>query len=184
MRDFLFYPITLLLGVGIVAWALSFAESGPRFSESDVLARGYGASGDALRELTAAPGTEVVVNGGVAQALALSAQGDVGPSAGVFLLVPPSVEAAFGGREVEVAWRLRRPSGSARVQIGYFTAGAGDSGWRAVTVGPEWEEHTLRFRPAPPSTPGYDYIGLWPSGGEAATSPVEIAEVRARVVGG
>ena len=180
MKDWLFFPGVALLAATIVLIALRGGGGDAVLSEADIRRDGYGLSGDALIDLTASPGTEVVVSDGTAKLVAVQDQSAAPAGAGVFLTLPPRVERLFMDQDVEVVWKARRVRGEGGVRIGYFTVGAGDSGWRDHALGEDWRELTLRYRP-PPGEANFDYVGMWPSAGEADGVPVEVERVRVRL---
>ena len=181
MKDWLFFPGIALVAAAIILFALRGGGDVARLSEADVRSQGYGLSGDALIDLTASPGTEVVVSDGTAKLVAIQDQANAPPGAGVFLTIPPRIERMFMGEELEVVWKARRVRGEGGARIGYFTVGAGDSGWEDHALGEDWKELVLRFRPGRGEA-NFDYVGFWPSAGEADGVPVEVESVRVRLV--
>ena len=181
MKAWLFYPLMAALVAGLVAFAWTRGERAIPLTVEQVRAQGYVLEGEDLAYLTASPGTEVVVGEGLARARMVDDRASSPPSAGVFATLIPVHEAAFGGREIEVEWRLRRPDGPGRVEVGYFTIGAGDSGWREVEVDEAWTDASFRFAPRAPVEEGFDYVGLWPGVGEPDGSAIEIERVTVRL---
>lgn len=177
MKDWIFYPLILAVIGASVAFALSLGGPRERLSVEGVRAQGYGLSGDDLIQLTASPGTELLVGGGTAKALQIQSQAEAPPSAGVFLTLPPTAETAFGGQDIRVKWRLRSEAPT-EVRLGYFTIGNGDSGWTNRAVGRDWQEVEMVFRPGVPSDEGFDYAGMWPGTGAPTGIPIEIESVR------
>jgi hypothetical protein len=166
---------------GIILFALGLGGPRERLTVERVRAAGYGLSGDELIQLTASPGTELMVGGGTAKALHVQSQAEAPPSAGLFLTLPPVAETAFGGQDITVTWRLRREAGVGEVRLGYFTIEDGASGWKNVTVGPDWRDVTLDYTPAMPSAEGFDYAGIWPGTDAPDGMPIEIESVRVRI---
>ena len=186
MKPWLFYSLAFAVVAGIVLLALSLGERAEELTVEDVRRDGFHLSGADLVQLVASPGTEVVVGEGMARAVMVSSRAGSPPSAGVFATLIPAHEAAFSGRPVEMVWRIRRPAGAGRVELGYFTLGGGDTGWRTVEVGEEWTDATLTFTPGATEEEGYDYAGLWPGVGEPSPSEkgadvVEIESVTVRL---
>ena len=177
MKDWLFFPLATLVATAIVLFALRMGGPQERLSSDEIRAVGYGLTGDDLIDLTASPGTELVVGGGTAKLLAVQSQADAPPSAGIFLTLPTEAEAAFAGQPLRVTWRARRERGEGAVRVGYFTLGAGDSGWQERTLGEAWSDVTLDFTPGL-SGDGFDYAGIWPGVGDPDGVPVEVESVR------
>lgn len=191
MRDRYFYPLAIVVIVGIVIYALLPGRSGAmRKSDQEILNSGYHLSGAELRRLTAADGT--VINfrsddaGNVSSAILLSSiPVERAPlSAGVFATLGNDYERMFGGRELKISVNARAGNLQPleRFKFGYFTAGAGDSGWNEFTLGPEYEEFNFRYSPKRPTeTAGYDYVGIWP-GDKGDRHTMEIDSLKIEIV--
>ena len=184
MKDAVFYPLVLAVAGALVAFALTRGER-VSLSPAEIAREGYGLAGGDLAQLTASPGTELVVVDGLARAVQISAREAAPASAGVFMTLPPPAEAAFSGQPLRITWRLRFETApkAGEVQLGYFTLGDGDSGWRPFELGETWSDVTLRYRPAPatPGGAGFDFAGLWPGTGEPDGVPVLIESVRVEI---
>ena len=181
MKPWLFYPLAFAVVAGIVLFALSLGERTEELTVEEVRRDGFHLSGADLVQLVASPGTEVVVGDSMARAVMVSSRADSPPSAGVFATLIPAHQEAFAERPTEMVWRIRRPAGPGRVELGYFTPGGRATGWRAVAVGEEWTDAALTFTPGGAPEPGYDYAGLWPGVGEPEADVVEIESVTVRL---
>ena len=181
MKPWAFYPLALAAVAGIVLFALSLGGRRAELSVEDVRRDGFRLEGAELVQLVASPGTEVVVGEGMARAVMVSSRAESPPSAGVFATLVPAHEEAFAGQPTEMVWRIRRPAGPGWVELGYFTLGGGDTGWRAVEVGGDWTDAAITFVPGRTEEPGFDYAGLWPGVGEPEEDVVEIESVTVRL---
>ncbi|MBL4854476.1 MAG: hypothetical protein JKY25_09595 [Robiginitomaculum sp.] len=190
MKDRLFYPLFMLALAGIIAFALWPGLNNPEGRPRDIMTDGYLLSGSRLQSLTAAPGTFVSYIDGQDEKPLLAVLSSnntralAGPSAGVFGVLAPNYEKAFGGRKLEVTFTAR----SGRVDpldgfsAGYFTIGAGDSPWHKFTLTKEFADYTFIFKPKPPQgKPGNDYVGIWP-GEEGKNDTMELKSIRIKVV--
>lgn len=171
----------MLAAAVIVVFALTRGEAGVELSPETIRSQGYGLSGPELVQLTASPGTEILVSEDSARAVQVQSRGESPPSAGVFLTLPPAAEEAFSQQDLLVTWRIRREVGFGNVEIGYFTLGAGDSGWRRAEIDEAFQDITLRFTPGKSDGTGFDYAGLWPGTGDPDGVPVFIESVRVEV---
>ncbi len=101
-----------------------------------------------------------------------------GKTGGAFLTVSPEFEASASGNTIKVSIRAFAESGSAPLFGSYSTHEVGNSGWRAMEVGPDTS--TVSFEYAVPAMlEGLgDYIGLY-----APNAPVTIEAVTIEVIG-
>lgn len=182
MKDIFFYPLAVLIFAGIIAFALSFKNDVPPLTKSEIFAQGFVLKNETLQRLTASPGTTLDFNrnDGVKAVLKSHIAREVAPpSAGVFATLGPEYESAFADilLEIQVSARLVDDQTKALLEIGYFSAGSGDSGWKAFTLTPEFETYTVFFRPGPVlKEKGQDYIGLWPDP-NGLQIPIEIMSI-------
>ena len=72
-------------------------------------------------------------------------------SAGIFAVLGPDYERVLGGRALSmtVSARKNRAYALDEFDMGYFTAGAGDSGWKTRKLTDVWRDYVLYFTPAP-----------------------------------
>jgi len=168
MKDRFFYPLACLIIAGIIAFALSFKDAVPELTRADILKNGFVVEGQALGFLTASEGTMTELRsdeGGMAVLKSQIVKDIAPPSAGVFATLGPEYESAFANTLLEIKVTARRGDADrkTRLEIGYFTAGSGDSGWKAFELTDKFEIYSLYFRPgAKPEIPSQDYVGLWP----------------------
>jgi len=74
------------------------------------------------------------------------------PSSGVFGTLGPAYEANFGGATITITVRARQSkiAPSAKMELGYFTTGVGDSGWKPFELSNEYVDYSFEFSPNPP----------------------------------
>ncbi len=184
MKDWLFYPLAALIIGGMIYYALSFkVDNAPK--NADI----YERSGGALADLFPSPGTTIKMPDNAAidnfATLAAHMTREIAPpSAGVFATLGPAYEANFGGAVVRVSVRARsgRVNPSPVMELGYFTDGAGDSGWQSFTLSPKFADYGFDFSPNLAADKGNDYIGIWPDplgqGGTIEVQSVRVARVK------
>jgi len=189
MKDRFFYPLFVLVLIGIVALALWPGLNNTGGRPRDIVTDGYLLSGSRLQSLTAAPGTFVRFTGGEVEKPLLAVLSSnnprvlAGPSAGVFGTLGPNYEQVFGGRTLEITITARAGSTDPldEFSAGYFTVGAGDSGWRKFALTEEFADYTFTFTTrAPQGQPGNDYVGIWP-GEEGKNDTMELKSIRVKL---
>jgi len=167
MKDYLFYPLCVLVIGGIIAYALSFAEETVEFNT----AQGFELSGEDLQYLLPPERLEFSVStdsqtGELAAILTSNVNKKTAPpSAGISVRLGPDFEKAFEGKTIEVTIRARAGdiSPTPAFQMGYFSIGANSSGWKDYTPSAEYQDYTLRFKKAvPKGETGGDFAGIWP----------------------
>lgn len=186
LKDRFFYPIALALIAAMIWFALSRA-SVTKLTDACIWQNGFVTQGEDLVTLTASPGTSYEYVGATPTDLAHIVtqtqipRRDAPASAGVFAALGPDYERAFAGQQIRITLRARqgRKAPLETFDMGYFTAGAGDSGWRRRTLTPEWQDYTLDFAPKPPNgDPDLDYMGIWPGdAGEQKTMDVAFMKI-------
>lgn len=168
MKDWLFYPIAMALVAGMIAYAMSFStverQDGPL--PDFVLIEGRD-----LQTFFAADGTSYSIAGDVNNPSAyavLSAhvsRANAPPSAGVFLTLSPAYEKKFAGQNLRVTVHARqgRSNPLDQFEFGYFTAGAGSSGWLVLELENEFRDISFDYMPGLPNgDPSNDFVGIWP----------------------
>ncbi len=190
MKDRFFYPLLVLVLVGILALALLPGTRHGNLSPEDISREGYTLSGPDLQKLTAAPGTEVRFVDGVDERPLLAVLLSNNPrkfapaSAGVFGTLGPNYEAGFGGRKLEITITARsgREKPLAEFKAGYFTVGTGDSGWQNFKLGDKFEDYSFTFKTNPPQgKPANDFVGIWP-GEDGKSETMELKSIKITVV--
>ncbi|MEP4193028.1 MAG: hypothetical protein ABJN51_18200, partial [Sneathiella sp.] len=154
LKDKIFYPLAALIVALMIAVALSFGDR-VDLTDVDVWRDGYTMSGEDLVRLTAQPGTQAVfvaAAGGepaYARLTSTAARDSLPPGPGVFAPLGPRYERAFATRNLRmtITARASRLNPLETFDIGYFSAGSGDSGWKRKTLTPDWSEYVLEFRP-------------------------------------
>ena len=189
LRDLYFYPLAALVIGGIIAYALSLG-SYERPSDIDIATNGYVMSGEQFTNLTTSAGTNAEYIAATPNSPAYArlwthiAKGNLGPSAGVFAPLNSDYERAFAGKTLRmtVTARQSRNAPLEEFQMGYFTAGAGDSGWKTRTLTPDWKDYTFQFKPGlPQGAADIDYFGIWP-GETAEQLSMDVSKMRIEVM--
>ncbi|MGJ8562894.1 MAG: hypothetical protein ACSHXY_05015 [Alphaproteobacteria bacterium] len=166
MKDWQFYPIITAAIAALILYALSFAEYGNGPSGNNFVIKG-----PSLNTLYAAEGVSFSIAGDPSNPSAYAvmsahvSRANAPPSAGVFATLGPADEKRFAGQKLNITVRARtgRATPLASFDVGYFTAGAGDSGWKTFSLTDEFEDYSFTFTPGlPKGDPGNDYIGIWP----------------------
>ena len=166
MKNWLFYPLSALVIVLMISYALSFSTVSEPVDPNI-----YELSSDSLTELFPSPGTTVQLandtNGAVAYAV-LTGQlnrENAPPSAGVFGTLGPVHEKNFAGAPIRITIRARQGQfdPSEAFEAAYFTSGAGDSGWQRFQLSPDFADYSFVFTPGVnDEKASTDFIGIWP----------------------
>lgn len=182
LKDRFFYPLAALIALGMVIYALSFAQK-VDLTDETIWKEGYVMEGEDLARLTAQPGTQAAFNAAMAGEPAFArlsstaARSNLPPGPGIFAPLGPDYERAFSDRKLRltVTARSSRINGLESFDMAYFTAGAGDSGWKRRTLSPDWSDYTLEFKPGlRTADPDLDYFSIWPGEtGEALSMDVK-----------
>lgn len=190
MKDRYFYPIAILLVIGIVMLGLKpgIKPQGP--SDDEILRDGYLMAQNDLEKLVAAPGTLVSFETdsfGKTHYAVLSSnlpRKMAGASAGVFATLGPQYERAFAdhGLKITIVARGSTVRPLEEFDAGYFTSGTGDSGWKPFKLGVEYQSYSFEFTPKSGGKPGNDYVGIWP-GKEGKNKSMDVKSIRVEVIG-
>ena len=168
MKDWIFYPIAVAFIAGMIAFAMSFGgpgEPGGPLSDTVLI------EGRDLQTLFAAEGTAFSVAGDVNNPSAyavLSAhvsRANAPQSAGVFMTLGPDYEKKFAGQNLRITAHARKGRSNPldEFELAYFTAGAGDSGWKEFELENEFRDISFDFKPnLPVGDPSSDFVGIWP----------------------
>lgn len=174
LKDRFFYPLAAILVVVMIAAALSFGENSD-LTVDQIRKEGYIMSGEDLVRLTAQPGTQAVYvpafgeEPAYARLTSTAARDSLPRGPGVFAPLGPIYERAFAAQNIQmtVTARKSRINGLETFDIGYFSAGSGDSGWKRKQLTSEWTDFVLDFTPgALTERVGLDHASVWP--GETA----------------
>jgi len=189
LKDRFFYPLAALIAVAMVAYALSLGER-IELTDCEIWEAGYTMEGEDLIRLTAQPGTQAVyvaAAGGqpaYARLTSTAARDSLPPGPGVFAPLGPQYERAFATRNLRmsVTARTSRLNGLESFDIGYFSAGSGDSGWKRKTLDIDWSSYVMEFRPgALTGRQGLDHASIWP-GETAELLNVDVQKITVEVL--
>ncbi len=188
MKDRYFYPLAIIVIALIITLALKPGENTGGLTDAQVAAEGYTLDKAALERLTASPGTllgfrdNALDKSFYAQISSNTPRDMAPPSAGVFATLGPQYERVFANKPliVEVEARADKDAPLQAFDMGYFTAGAGDSGWKTYKLSDDFATYTLNFTPKASKEPGSDYVGIWP--GVAGTGErMDVRAIRVRI---
>ena len=189
LKDRFFYPLAALLVIGMVFTAMSCAED-VDLSDSKIWCEGYVMSGENLARLTSQPGTQavfVVASGtepAYARLTSTVARASINPKPGVFAPLGPDYERAFATRNLRLTITARASAinGLDAFDMGYFTAGSGDSPWIRKPLTAEWADYVMDYTPGALSkNQGLDHFSIWP-GETAELLHMDVREMRADVL--
>ncbi|MEO1040265.1 MAG: hypothetical protein AAFX09_12035 [Pseudomonadota bacterium] len=167
LPDWLFFPIAGLLVAALVYLAMQIRPAGASAEVSDTR---FQLEGAALSTFIPGPGTRVSFTpeaaGGAAARMTANASMETSGrlSAGVGAVVPPEFEARVIGRTIRVEVEMRSLNDTlTSAHIGYFTVGGGDSGWREVEIGPDYQVTSFQHEiPAREQPNDQEWVGIWP----------------------
>ena len=175
LKDRYFYPLAAVIVAGMIAFALSFGER-IDLTDREIWDDGYTMQGEDLARLTAQPGTQAVF---VAEAGGETAYSRLTSTAaratlptdkpGVFAPLGPQYERAFATRKLRmtITARASRINPLDHFDMGYFSAGSGDSRLIRKELTTDWEDYVFEFSPgALTENQGLDHFSVWP--GETA----------------
>lgn len=189
LKDRFFYPLAALIVFGIVALALSFGDS-IDLTDCEIWNKGYLMDGEELVRLTAQPGTQAIfvaaagAEPAYARLTSTAAREGLPPGPGVFAPLGPEYERAFAAKllRMTVTARASRQNPLETFDIGYFSAGSEDSGWKRHGLTPDWKDYVLDFNPGPlTERRGLDHASVWP-GETAELLNVDVREIRVKVL--
>ena len=185
LKDRFFYPLAAIIVAAMIAAALSFGEKSD-LSVDEIRKSGYLMNGEDLVRLTAQPGTQAIYvaasrgEPAYARLSSTAARDSLPPGPGVFAPLGLIHERAFATQNIRmtVTARKSRINGLDTFDIGYFSAGSGDSGWKRKTLTPDWKDYVLDFRPgALTERVGLDHASVWP-GETAELLTVDIKSIK------
>lgn len=189
MRDLYFYPLAIVVIALIIGVSLSVGDY-ERPTDAQIKQSGYNIADEDLTRLTASEGTNYEYVGATQGSPAFARlwthqnKDNVGASAGVFAPLNSDYERAFAGERLRMIITARQSQSNPLegFEAGYFTAGAGDSGWKTFSLTREWADYEFEFQPGfPKADPDIDYFGIWP-GRTAETLSMDVSEMRIEVL--
>ena len=173
MKDFYFYTLSATFVATSILIAMMHSTE-IKVSDECIVENGFIAQGKELKNLTSSPGTSFTFMAASQSSPAYITASSHVPrvnaqaSAGIFAVLGPDYERVLGGRALSmtVSARKNRAYALDEFDMGYFTAGTGDSGWKSRKLTAEWKDYVLYFTPAPSQDePDIDYLGIWPGAG-------------------
>lgn len=189
MKDRFFYPLMVVVIGGILALALLPGRVTGGVSDQDVLKNGFVLSGSDLQKMATAPGTALSFPNTQEGAFSYAVMSSNLPrrmapaSAGIFGILGPKYERLFAEEMLRITVSARQGQSNPLddFEVGYFTVGAGDSGWRAFELTPQFEEYTFTFRPKKSAEPDNDYVGIWP-GVEGRSKTMDVRAIKVEII--
>lgn len=189
MKDRFFYPLMVIVIGSILALALLPGRETGGVSDQDVLKNGFVLSGSDLQKLAIAPGTALrfpnTQDGAFSYAVMSSnlPRKMAPPSAGIFGILGPKYERLFAEKMLKITVSARQGQDNPLddFEMGYFTVGTGDSGWKTFELTPQFEDYIFTFRPKKNTEPDNDYIGIWP-GVEGKSKTMEVRAIKVEIV--
>jgi len=191
LKDIIFYPLAAILFAFIIGGALSFGDY-EYLSPDQIRTEGFTAQGKALADLTASPGTnyeymaETPNSPAFVRLVTTLARDNALPSPGIFAALNSSYEQAFAEQRLRltITARANRNNGLQHFDMGYFTAGSGDSGWQRRSLTSDWADYTFEFTPGALNEQSeLDYFSIWP-GETAEALTMDVRQMRIEVLGG
>lgn len=170
MKDFYFYTLSATFVATSILIAMMHSTE-IKVSDECIVENGFIAQGKELKNLNSSPGTSFTfVAASQSSPAYITASSHVPrvnaqASAGIFAVLGPDYERVLGGRALSmtVSARKNRAYALDEFDMGYFTAGAGDSGWKTRKLTNVWRDYVLYFTPtSSQSEPDIDYLGIWP----------------------
>lgn len=170
MKDFYFYTLSATFVATSILIAMMHSTE-IKVSDECIVENGFIAQGKELKNLTSSPGTSFTfVAASQSSPAYITASSHVPrvnaqASAGIFAVLGPDYERVLGGRALSMTVSARKSRAYAldEFDMGYFTAGAGDSGWKTRKLTNVWRDYVLYFTPtSSQSEPDIDYLGIWP----------------------
>ena len=189
LKDRYFYPLAAIIVAAMIVFALSLGER-IDLTDREIWDNGYTMEGEELVRLTAQPGTQaiyVAAAGGESAFARLSstaARESLPPGPGVFAPLGPQYERAFATRllRMTVTARASRINPLEHFDMGYFSAGSGDSGWKRRELTESWTDYSIEFRPgALTAQQGLDHASVWP-GEMAEVLNMDVKKIRVEVL--
>jgi len=189
LKDRFFYPLAALVAIGMVVFALSFGEK-IDLSDKEIWCNGYVMSGENLSRLTAQPGTQAVfvaasgAEPAYTRLVSTVARETITSKPGIFAPLGPDYERAFATQRLRLTIKARSSAinGLDAFDMGYFTAGSGDSPWIRKSLTSDWLDYVMEYTPGALSKKqGLDHFSMWP-GETAELLTMDVREMRVEVL--
>ncbi|MEO0607226.1 MAG: hypothetical protein AAFY82_03280 [Pseudomonadota bacterium] len=192
MKDTVFYPVAILLAIGMVAISMAKGWTEPRCGPFG------GANGPAdysliilggrdLCRMEATFGYELNLAEDILTIKAEEAalQSDVQNNA--HFRLGPDLEAAYAGHNLRVSFTIKPGSdfGAEAFEFNYSSGKPGNTGWTKIELKPEWDTYTAEIevpRRLIENEIAFDYLSIRPVVPEKSRS-IELREVRFRRLG-
>lgn len=192
MKDYIFYPVALVLVLGMVALSLFEGWTQPKCGPfggangpddySLIILNG----GDLCR-MEAAFGYELNLASDVLTIKAMdgAAQSDVQDNA--HFRLGPDLETAYAGHTIRLSFTVK-PSegfGAQAFEFNYSTGKPGDTGWTRIDLKPDWDTYTAEINVPKKLIEGeiaFDYVAIRPVVPEKTRS-IDLREIRFRRLG-
>lgn len=189
MKDIFFYPFMVIVIGAILAIALLPGRERSGVSGKDILQNGFVLTGSDLQKLTTAPGTALSFPDTQDDAFNYAVMSSNLPrrmapaSAGIFGTLGPEYERLFAEETLKITVSARQGQENPldNFEVGYFTVGAGDSGWKIFELTPQFQEYTFTFRPPKVLEPDNDYVGIWP-GVKGRNKTMDVRAIKVEIV--
>jgi len=179
MKDWLFYPLFVLIAGSMVFFAWSRGEAPEPITAAD----GFVIKGPDLQRLTAAPGTTLSFSKDYSHAvMGADFTSDVQKSAGVFVLLDARYSEVLAGKDLEITVRARAGTSkpSQQFMVTFLPHTSGKVRWKTFEPTAEFQDYKLTTTLGPflKDQPEI-YFGIWPDkDGRSRTLEVEKYEIR------
>jgi len=159
-------------------------------NQENMATNGFELAGVDLAKLTAAPTTFVEFDtGGDGNIINARIYGnmprDMAPaSAGVFGTLSAGYLRVFAGQTLEVNVRARKNTSSTleTFDLGFFTPGAGASGWKKYELTSSYQDFSFTYNaPAELSESQVSYVGIWP-GDKGDSQQMDVERLSVKIV--
>ncbi len=176
MKDWLFYPLIMLIAGAMIFIAVSIGET-----EDIDPAQGITIRGDGFSRLVVGPGNHLKVietQAGPVARLSSSATHKEAPSAGIFLAIPKTYQDYYDGIKLNFSLKVRKSdqNGNSYFQSGFFSP-ASSKPWQKFELTGEFEEYIFTHI-AKKNVQGDDffYFGIWPDP-EGKNRNIDVLEI-------
>lgn len=192
MRDAIFYPVAILLAIGMVMISLAKGWTEPRCGPfggangpddySLIILTG----GDLCR-MEATFGYELSLAEDILTIKAEEAAAQSDAQNNAHFRLGPDLETAYAGHTLRVSFTVRPSSsfGAEAFEFNYSTGKPGDTGWTKIELQPEWDTYTAEIevpRKLIENEIAFDYLAIRPVVPEKSRS-IDLREIRFRRMG-